>query len=244
MNCVIIEDESHAAEHLEYLLGHCRQEINVMARLGTVKLAYQWLKNNTADIIFLDVQLGDDLGFSIFDNIDVQTPVVFTTSYEEYAIKAFQLNSIGYLLKPILLDELQATLDKFDHLLLQPSQQNALAGLATTYQKRFLVQSGKEILSIQADEIAYFYVQNRHLLITTMSEKTYLFDGKLEALETRLDPVQFFRINRQYIVSYAAIQKMYNYTRGRVKLITQPAAKEEMIVSIDRATDFKSWLNR
>jgi DNA-binding LytR/AlgR family response regulator len=107
-----------------------------------------------------------------------------------------------------------------------------------------LVQSGKEILSIQADEIAYFYVQNRHLLITTMSEKTYLFDGKLEALETRLDPVQFFRINRQYIVSYAAIQKMYNYTRGRVKLITQPAAKEEMIVSIDRATDFKSWLNR
>jgi two-component system, LytTR family, response regulator LytT len=244
MNCLIIEDESHAAEHLEYLLGRCRQEVTVLARISTVKAAYQWLKNNNADIIFLDVQLGDDLGFSIFENIDVQTPVVFTTSYEEYAIKAFQLNSIGYLLKPVLLDELQATLDKFDHLLLQPHQQDALARLNTAHQKRFLVQSGKEIVSIQAEEIAYFYVQNRHLLITTLAEKTHLFDGKLEALEARLDPEHFFRINRQYIVAYSAIQKMYNYTRGRVKLITKPVAKEEMVVSIDRATDFKNWLNR
>lgn len=244
MNCAIIEDEQHAATHLEYLLSQCTQEVQVQARLGTVKSAYQWLQSNEPDIIFLDVQLGDDLGFSIFENMQVTTPVIFTTSYEEYAIKAFELNSIAYLLKPVLLDELQASLNKYDSLVQQPKTYENLSRIHAPYQKRFLVQSGKEIVSLLADDIAYFYVQNRHLIIATLDGKKYLFDGSLDAMEMRVDPENFFRINRQFIVSFNAIEKMFNHTRGRVKLITRPLSKEEMVVSIDRAAEFKDWLNR
>lgn len=244
MNCVIIEDEPNAAAHLEYMLGRCNRDVKVMARLETVKSAFLWLKQNNPDLIFLDVQLGDDLSFSIFQNLQVTTPVIFTTSYEEYAVKAFDLNSIAYLLKPVLEDELRSALDKYDQLYAQRPSYEVLGKLVQPFQKRFLVQAGSLIQSIPAEEIAFFFVQNRHLFITTRSGEQFLFDSTLEAIENRLDPEQFFRINRQYIVSIHAIDKMFNYSRGRVKLITDPAPKEDMIVSIDRAAEFKSWLNK
>lgn len=244
MNCIIIEDELHAAEHLEYLLSQCSQQVHVQARMGTVKAAFQWLSHSATDLIFLDVQLGDDLSFSIFENIQINTPVIFTTSYEEYAVKAFQLNSIAYLLKPILLDDLQAALDKYEQLFPAIKNYDALSRLNQKYQKRFLVQAGSEIISVPAEDVAFFFVQNRHLFITTRNGEQFLFDSTLEAIETRLDPEVFFRINRQFIVSINAIEKMFNYSRGRVKLITHPQSKEEMVVSIDRAAEFKNWLNR
>src|SRR5690606_1784185 len=149
MKCVIIEDEQMVAGHLESLLSECRQPIEVVAKLDSVKSAVAWLSQNQPDLLFMDIQLGDDLVFSIFDNLKINAPVIFTTSYDEYAIKAFRFNGIAYLLKPIDREELQLTLDKVEHWY-HPSTGGIepLARTANPYQKRFLVQSGKDRKSV------------------------------------------------------------------------------------------------
>lgn len=245
LSCAIIEDEQLVAAYLESLLLDCEQEIEVLAKLDSVHSAIEWLKSNEVDLLFLDVQLGDGLVFNIFDNIQLDTPVIFTTSYNEYAIKAFELNSISYLLKPINRQELQSALNKF-HTWYEPlsNKIDVIHREINPYQKRFLVQSGSVLKSITEENISYFHVQGRHLLITDKDGSQYLFDQTLEAIESRLDPSLFFRINRQYIVSYNFIDKMLQFTRGRLKVVMEPAYKDEMIVSIDRAVDFKTWLNR
>lgn len=245
LKCAIIEDEQLVAGYLSSLLEECEQEIQVAAVLDSVSSAVLWLKNNEVDLLFLDVQLGDGLVFNIFDNLQVNVPVIFTTSYDAYAIKAFELNSIAYLLKPINRKELQQALDKYDKWYIpQVKRVGELVQGNVAYQRRFLVQSGTVLKSITEDKIAYLYVQGRHLFITDKEGSQYLFDQTLDALESRLDPEVFFRINRQFIVSYHFIQKMHPFTRGRLKLVMEPASKEDMIVSIERANEFKSWLNR
>jgi DNA-binding LytR/AlgR family response regulator len=244
MNCIIIEDEQHAAEHLEYLLLNGGHDVTVQARIDSVKNAVIWLKNNSTDLIFLDVQLGDDISFSIFENVQVSTPVIFTTSYNEYAIKAFELNSLAYLLKPIDPDELRNALDKYSTLYKSHTVYESLSRLNSRFQKRFLVQSGNLFHSIPQEQAAFFYVEERHLFIHTTDDQKFLLDSSLESLESRLDPDIFFRINRQFIVAIHAIRKMHNHTRGRVRIETDPLAKEELIVSIDRANEFKNWLNK
>jgi DNA-binding LytR/AlgR family response regulator len=250
MNALIIEDETLAAERLELMLKDIDPTIRVLAKLVSVKDSVNWLMQYQADVIFLDIQLSDGLSFSIFEQVSVSTPVIFTTAYDLYAIKAFQVNSIAYLLKPIRKSDLSEALLKlrnlksaftidFDSLLAQ------IQGHQPGFKKRFLIQIGEKIKKIEIADIAYFYVLEKGCYMRTFQNNNYPVDYTLDKLETLIDPSCFFRINRKYLVNMAAISNMVAYSRSRVKLELKPKADDEFetIVSIDRSADFKNWLN-
>lgn len=243
MKCIIIEDEIHVANHLVYLLDKCNINITVEAIIGSVTHSISWLKSNKTDLIFMDIQLEDGSSFSIFDHVQIDAPIIFTTSYDTYALEAFKRNGIAYLLKPIDQEDLEAALHKYSKWFLNNDSFVDLAAIASPFQKRFLVQLPTTLHSIESADIAFFYVQNKQVFLTTKDGQKYPFDSTLELLEKRLNPDSFFRINRQFIIRRDAIAEMQSETRGRVKITTKPVSKEEMIVSIDRAIDFKKWLN-
>lgn len=245
MDCIIIEDSQGALEHLENQLNQLKQKINVMARIDTVEDALLWLGNNRTDIIFMDIQLGDSLSFEIFDHIEVDTPVIFTTSYDEYAIKAFEVNSIAYLLKPIKLNELQLAVSKYQHLYETGERINQrVVGLHQSYQERFLVRTGSLMKPLQADDIAYFTISNRrHVLIVQQDKQQFVIDVTLELLEQRLNPAHFLRINRQYIISKRSVKEVMPAENGKLKLTLEPAPKEDVIVGRERASAFKAWMS-
>ncbi|MES2560604.1 MAG: LytTR family DNA-binding domain-containing protein [Bacteroidota bacterium] len=243
MRCIIIEDEIHVANHLRYLLGRCNMDITVECIIGSVTQSISWLKANKTDLIFMDIQLEDGSSFSIFDHVQIDTPIIFTTSYDTYALEAFKRNGIAYLLKPIDQEDLEAALHKYSRWFLNNDAFVDLAAIASPFQKRFLVQLPTTLHSVEASEIAFFYVQNKQVFLVTKEGQKYPFDNTLELLEKRLNPDSFFRINRQFIIRRDAISEMHTETRGRVKIITAPQSKDEMIVSIDRAIEFKKWLN-
>lgn len=251
MNVLIVEDEALAADRLEKILKEITPDINILAKLGSVKESVKWLTLKSADLIFLDIQLSDGLSFSIFDQVAVQTPVIFTTAYDQYAIKAFQLNSVSYLLKPIRKNELAESLQKykslksafsidFDNLL------SAIQGRKPEYRKRFLIQIADKFRKIEIEEIAYFYAFDRSVFLTTNDGNSYALDMSLETLESTIDPSLFFRINRKYFVSMHSISNMFSWSRSRIKLVLKPKTDDELdtIVSIDRAADFKKWMNK
>lgn len=250
LNVLIIEDEELAADRLESMLRDIDPGLQIMAKIGSVKESVKWLSTHTADLIFLDIQLSDGLSFGIFDRVSVQTPIVFTTAYDEYAIKAFQLNSIAYLLKPIRRNDLMESLQKyqalksaftidFDRLLAN------LQGRKPEYKKRFLIQSGDKIRKVEISDIAWFYAMDKGVYFRTFQNNTYPADSSLDSLEQMVDPYQFFRINRKYLVNMDAIANMVAWSRGRIKLELKPKADDEFdsVVSIDRASDFRKWLN-
>jgi DNA-binding LytR/AlgR family response regulator len=248
MNCIIIEDEPLAADHLAYLLNTEHPEFFIKTQLDSVKNAVTWLQYNTTDLIFLDVHLSDGLSFGIFEQLHITTPIIFCTAYDEFAVKAFSVNSISYLLKPIDSDELKKAILKFKELYSSPQKMipeyTNLIGTERRYQQRFLINMGNSLLSITSDEIAFVFTSNKTVIIVTMDGRQHLFDATLDQMERKLNPDSFFRINRQYIISVNAISRMENFTRGRVIIQTTPSAKEELVVSIDRANEFKNWLNR
>lgn len=250
MNVIIVEDEKLAADELEELLHAYDPSIRIMAKIDSVQGTVDWLQQNTCDLIFLDIHLADDIGFKIFEKIKVRTPVIFTTAYDEYAIRAFSINSIDYLLKPIETQRLAMALDKYNDLKQQVSGDGierlieAYNSKQIQYQGRFIVHAGDRIRSIISSDIAYFYAQQRYVILFTNKNEQYIIDYTLEKLEQVLNPEQFFRINRQFIVSFDAIKNMFPYTKGRIKIETEPLSKEEIVVSVDRAARFKHWLNR
>ncbi len=247
MNCVIIEDGIRAQKHLENQLALSGYEINVVKKIDSVEMAVSWLKNNRADIIFLDVQLGDGLSFEIFDHVEVDTPIVFTTSYDQYMQRAFEQNSISYLLKPIELESLKAALKKYERFHHEEPQRigQKITAFRQDYQKRLLVQKGNVIKSITVEEISYLHVQSKGTVIAvTQNNEQYLYENTLERLEQRLDPDKFFRINRQFIVNIDSIIEMKPYDEIRLKVETMPPCKEEMLVSFKRVRHFREWLNR
>ncbi len=250
MNVLIIEDESFAADKLERMLKEVDPSINILAKLGSIKESVKWLSLNTADLIFLDIQLSDGISFNIFEQVSITTPVIFTTAYDEYAIKAFQLNSISYLLKPIRQRDLAESLQKYrslksafsiDYDLLLAN----IRGKEPDFKKRFLIQIGEKIRKIEVSEIAYFYVLEKNVYLRTFQGNNYSIEYTLDKLETMLNPSVFFRINRKYMVNMDSIANMVAYSRGRVKLDLKPNADDEFdtVVSIDRSADFKKWLN-
>ncbi len=250
MNVLIVEDEILAAEKLEQMLSEVNPSIRILAKTGSIKESVKWLMNHTADLIFLDIQLSDGISFSIFEQVAVNTPIIFTTAYDQYAIKAFQLNSIAYLLKPIRKSDLAESLRKYQTLksafsidfdLLMANIQ----GREPDYKKRFLIQIGEKIRKIEITEIAYFYVLEKGIYLKTYQGNSYPVDLTLDRLETMLNPERFFRINRKYMVNMDSIANMVAYSRGRIKLELKPKADEEFeaIVSVDRSADFKKWLN-
>lgn len=250
MNVLIVEDEHLAADKLEYMLKEIDPSINVLAKPGSIKESVKWLFNNTADLIFLDIQLSDGISFSIFEQVTINTPVIFTTAFDQYAIKAFQVNSIAYLLKPVRKTELAESLKKlqavksafsidFDMLLAN------IQGKEPDFRRRFLIQTGEKIRKIEVSEIAYFYVLDKGVYLRTYQGNSFSVEYTLDKLEKMLDPKVFFRINRKYFVNMDAIVNMVAYSRGRVKLDLKPKADDELdtIVSIDRSAEFRRWLN-
>jgi len=250
MNILIVEDEALAADRLEKMLLEVAPDCRIMAKPGSVKESVNWLMQYTADLIFLDIQLSDGLSFTIFDRVQVSTPVIFTTAYDQYAIKAFQLNSISYLLKPIRKRDLEESLNKyrtmksafsidFEHLLA------AYQGKQPDYKKRFLIRTGDKYRKVEANEIAFFYAMEKSVFFKTFANKTMVIDYTLDALENLLDPSRFFRINRRYLVNMEAIDHMVAWSRSRIRLDLKPGPddSEDILVSIDRCGDFKKWLN-
>ena len=251
MRVLIIEDENLAADKLEHMLVEIDPSINVLAKLGSIYESARWLSLNSADLIFLDIQLSDGLSFSIFEQVTVNTPIIFTTAYDQYAIKAFDLNSISYLLKPIKKSNLEESLKKYQNIRSAfnidfDTLMAHIHGKEPDYKKRFLIQIGEKIKKIDVSEIAYFFVLEKGIYLRTYEGKSYPVEFPLDKLENLLNPAFFFRINRKYLINLEAISNMTAYSRGRIKLDLNPRADDEFdtIVSIDRSADFKRWLNK
>lgn len=251
MRVLIIEDEAMAANRLERLLHEIAPHLEVVAKLDSVRESIKWLSMNSADLLFLDIQLSDGISFSIFEEVVVHTPVIFTTAYDQYAIRAFRLNSIAYLLKPVQKEELAIALQKFASLKLAvsiPFDQllSLVQGAKQAYRKRFLIQIASRFRKIEVSEIAYFYAMEKSVFLSLFTGQSYPIDHSLDTLAQELDPARFFRINRRLIVSVDSISGMVAWSRSRLKLqLTPPFADDsDTVVSIERSRDFKVWLNR
>ena len=245
MNAIIIEDEPLAASELEHILGEIAPGIKVIACLESVRESVKWLEINQADLIFSDIHLGDGKSFEVFRRLEITTPVIFITAYDEYALEAFHSQGVAYILKPFEPEEIRKALLKVQAWLglgkiAEPSEQQSV------YQERFLVQVGVRMKSVPASEVAYFMADGKYLMLYTFEGAGYIVDQTMAALEGRLNPVNFFRINRKFIVNYLAIKDMIRYSGSRIKIVLQPATAEdtEVIVSTERMKEFKEWLNR
>ncbi len=252
INILIIEDEEPAANRLKKMAIEIEPEINVLENIVSVNSAVTWLKQNPMpDLIFSDIQLSDGLSFEIFKNVDVQCPVIFITAYDEYAIDAFKVNSIDYLLKPIKKEDLEIAINKFKKLSTKEAVAPALdinKVLETfnqpkaDYKTRFIVRYGEHIKTIKIEDAAYFYTEDKINFLTTNEARRYTIDYNLDNLESLLNPKTFFRINRQFIISIHAISEMFTYSKSRVLIKLNPPCKHETIVSTERSGDFKLWL--
>jgi DNA-binding LytR/AlgR family response regulator len=251
MEVLIIEDEKIAANNLEKMLHQIDRNINVQSKIDSIEESVKWLNNNKTDLIFLDIHLADGLCFRIFEQIEIKTPIIFTTAYDQYAIKAFKVNSIDYLLKPVEIQQLEQSLEKFKELYQVQNAKtidfNALINYYNNqikYQERFIVRYAQKIKSINTNEIAYFYANNENVFLCTKGNNNYPVDYSLDKLENIINPKDFFRINRQFIVNISSIEKMYSLSKSRIKIELNPKPDTEIIVSYSRMSDFKKWLNQ
>ena len=250
MNVLIIEDEKPAARRLSRLLEQLGVQVSTM--LHSVEESVDWFqKNEHPDLIFLDIQLSDGLSFEIFDIIEVNSAIIFTTAYDEYALQAFKLNSIDYLLKPIDDEELEKALNQYRNIN-QPQKQLALDfndikkllvnPLEREYKKRFTARVGQHLKIINADEIECFYSENKGTYAFTNEGRNYLLDITLENLEDELEPEMFFRVSRKFYVNINHIKDIISYTNSRLKITLNRFNEQEIIVSRERVRDFKLWL--
>ena len=250
INILIIEDEEPAANRLKKMVTELEPDAIVLDNIVSVNSAIAWFKQNPSpDLIFSDIQLSDGLSFEIFKNVEVQCPVIFITAYDQYAIDAFKVNSIDYLLKPIKKEDLQVAINKFKKLNRSETPSldinkvlEVFNNPKTEYKTRFIVRYGEHIKTIKIEEAAYFYTEDKINFLTTNEGRRYTIDYNLDALESMLDPKTFFRINRQFIISINAISEMFSYSKSRVLIKLNPPAKHETIVSTERSGDFKLWL--
>jgi two-component system, LytTR family, response regulator len=250
MLVLVIEDEKLAAERLVNLILELEPESQIVKSLESVKAAIEWLtKNPQPDLILMDVQLADGLCFEIFDKIKVESPVIFTTAYNEYALRAFKVNSIDYLLKPIDKTELKASLLKYQKLSgssaikLKPELlQQVMAMIKNPYKSRFVVKIGEHIKAIDIDDVAYFYINDKSSFLRTLKGRDFAIDSSLDQLEKEIDPARFFRVNRKFLIALQHINDIIAYSGSRLKLIITCADKEEILVSREKVSEFKKWL--
>lgn len=249
MNLLIIEDEKPAARLLQRKIEKLGHPVGAM--LHSVAEAIAWFRSNPhPDLIFLDIQLSDGLSFEIFENVDIQSAVIFTTAYDEYALRAFRLNSIDYLLKPIDEDELDAAIRKF-----QQRNASAVSGLdlhsirrllagdaPKDYRQRFTIRIGQQLKMIDMAQVECFYSENKGTYVHTTDNRDYLLDQTLEQLESELDPKRFFRISRKFIVPMQSITEILLYSNSRLKLLLPTYKGDEVIVARERVGDFKAWI--
>jgi DNA-binding LytR/AlgR family response regulator len=250
MNVLIIEDEKPSARRLQRMLEKLDVKVNIM--LHSVEESIAWFVNNEhPELIFLDIQLSDGLSFEIFEAIEVKSSIIFTTAFDEYALKAFKLNSIDYLLKPIDEDELKIAVEKYKAL--KPQSPNLQLNfedikkllvnpVGREYKRRFTTKIGQHIKMIPVDEIECFYSENKGTYAHTMDGRNYLLDTTLEQLEDELSPKNFFRISRKFYININAIKDIISYTNSRLQLKLNSFIEQEVIVARERVKDFKLWL--
>ncbi len=251
MKVVIVEDEITASDNLRYLLSAIDPAIEVVTVLDTVKSCIDYFSKPTdAVLVFMDIHLGDGLSFEIFDHVDLGVPIIFTTAYDEYALKAFTVNSIDYILKPVHQDELARALEKFRSLTRtqSPSKTNLadvlrlFRGQQKTYKSNYLISHRDELIPIKTEDIAYFYIDTGIVKVVTLQNKVFSMDKKLEDLEQELNPNLFDRANRQFIINRNAIAKIKHYFGGKLIVNVNPPTAERIVVSKAKATQFKSWV--
>lgn len=251
MKIAIIEDEKLAAERLSELLLEIDPTLVIDTKLESVADSIEWLTSHSTDLIFMDIQLTDGLSFEIFDHIEVESPIIFTTAYDQYAIRAFKVNSIDYLLKPIRKDELQKSLQKFrkQRSTVQMDIGQLLSSLREekrSFKERFLVQYGERFKNIDTADVAFFYAMEKCTFLTTNDRQTFAIDLSLDKLQEVLNPRDFFRINRKLIIHYRAIKGMAAFSRSRLKIELNPAPPKNIdaLVSVERAPDFRAWMDQ
>lgn len=259
MRILIVEDEELAVKKLQKTLLAVDTDATVIGVTDSIKGTVDWLQENTQpDLILMDIELADGQSFEIFNLTEVKSPVIFTTSYDEYALKAFKVNSVDYLLKPIQKEELQAALQKYRqlHTVSKPVDDKAGISLENLvrelqqklqpkeFRKRFLVKHAQKLVSVEIDEIAYFYSDGRLNFFKTIDNKKYVVDYTMDELEEMLDPEKYFRISRSFYVSVSSIDKIDDYFGNRLILQLKPAVDKEALVSREKVTEFKKWMGK
>ena len=261
LRCIIVEDEPLAARRLADMLARPPESLEILGTAESVAQAVALLLETTPDVLFLDIQLADGLSFEIFEQVAVRCPVIFTTAYDQYALQAFKVNSVDYLLKPIDADELAAALTKlrqrlpvapasasaFDPTLLAQlmQQMQQSAPTAISYKIQFVVRVGEYLKVVPLDQIAYFFSLEKATFLQTTENRKFVVDYTMDQLETLLDPRRFFRLNRAYLAQQSAIQDIIHYTNSRLQTVLKPTAPDaQVLVSREKVNVFKSWLDR
>jgi DNA-binding LytR/AlgR family response regulator len=255
IKALIVEDEKLAAEHLKRLINQADFDIEVVGMIPTIEEAVIWFSNQPMpDLLFLDIQLSDGLSFEIFDQVDIRCPVIFTTAYEEYALKAFKVNSIDYLLKPLHASDLSFAIEQYKKYSIgyKESQSydlkykvdNMMKMLTNTYKSRFVVNVGMHIKSIEVENISYFYSLEKATFIHENTGRNYDVNYSLEQIEKLVDPKLFFRISRKYIVNIHAIADIISFSNSRMKLVIANSKDDEIVVSRSKLAEFRKWLEK
>lgn len=258
MRILIVEDEELAVKKLKKTLQSIDETLEVAGTADSIAATVDWLDQHPKpDLILMDIELADGQSFEIFNLTDVKSPVIFTTSYDEYALKAFKVNSVDYLLKPIQKEELEAAITKFRHLQKTfqntPNEESQISALVKKlhqnlqqqdYRKRFLVKHMQKLVSIEVDRIAYFFSDDRLTFFKTWDDKKYILDYTIDEVENMVDPSQFFRINRGFLVSIKSIDQINDYFGNRLKLNLKPSIDKEALVSREKVTHFKEWMGK
>lgn len=257
MKILIVEDEELAVKKLHKMLIGLDKEMEVIANTDSIAASVEWLENNEApDLILMDIELLDGQSFEIFNQVEVKSPVIFTTSYDEYALKAFKVNSVDYLLKPIQKEDLASAIEKYKKmygaaapaapainmdLLVKELQQKLQP---KEFRKRFLVKNVQKLVSVETDDIAYFYSDGRLNFFKTSDNKKYVVDYTMDEMEEMLDPEKYFRISRSFYVSINSVEQIHDYFGNRLMLTLKPAVDKEALVSREKVTDFKKWMGK
>lgn len=259
MNILIVEDEDLAVKKLKKTLSEVDASANVVAVTDSIASTIDWLETNASpDLILMDIELSDGQSFEIFGRTQVRSTVVFTTSYDEYALKAFKVNSIDYLLKPIQKEDLKAALNKYKEMKQMYGAREEKTSLnmdalvrelqqklqPKEYRKRFLVKHGQKLISVETDEIAYFFSDGRLNFFKTDDNRKFVVDYTMDELEDMLDPQRYFRISRAFYVSVKSITQIHDYFGNRLMLQLKPAVDKEAIVSREKVSDFKKWMGK
>jgi len=259
MKVFIVEDEELAVKKLRKTLESVDQTAEVVGIADSIRASVNWLQNNPApDLILMDIELCDGQSFEIFDKTDIKSTVIFTTSYDEYALKAFKVNSVDYLLKPVQKEDLQAALTKLKNMkALYGGAENSVSMNVENlvkelqqklqpkeFRKRFLVKHAQKLVSVDVEEIAYFYSDGRLNFFKTYDNRKFVVDYTMDELEEMLDPSRYFRISRSFYVSINSIDQIHDYFGNRLLLHLKPAVDKESIVSREKVTDFKVWMGK
>ena len=259
MKILIVEDEDLAVKKLKKTLAGVDDSAEIVGETDSIKATVQWLESNpNPDLILMDIELADGQSFEIFNHTEVKSPVIFITSYDEYALKAFKVNSVDYLLKPVQKEDLQAALDKFREMkkIYAPEKEATSINLevlvkelqqklgSKEFRKRFLVKLGQKLVSVEVDEIAYFFSDGRLNFFKTFDTKKYVVDYTMDELNNMLDPEKFFRISRSFYISVGSVAQIHDYFGNRLMLQLKPETEKEAIVSREKVSEFKTWLGK